>query len=257
METRKVRLEDVREILVEKRIFLLTGGGSTLSDIGRGYPEWISYPSNLSVEPYTSFFSGSGSNLVSMGAFSYTNGNALSPLLNFGRYCSIAGGLKLMGAGHPVEWVSTNPVFYQRGLATKTYLQDVSSQAQPFHYREERNPVRVGNDVWIGWNVTLKPGITIGNGAVIASNAVVTKDVAPYSVVGGIPAKHLRYRFSLETIVDLTRAAWWDYEPAVLHRLPVDNPTAFVDSISKGALGDFEKYNPEPLTAATLDEFAD
>lgn len=70
----------------------------------------------------------------------------------------------------------------------------------------------VGNDVWIGYNATIMPGVRIGDGAIIASNAVVTKDVLPYSIVGGNPAKLIRYRFDEETIAMLQTLKWWDWD---------------------------------------------
>lgn len=70
----------------------------------------------------------------------------------------------------------------------------------------------VGNDVWIGYNATIMPGVQIGDGAIIASNAVVTKDVLPYSIVGGNPTKLIRYRFDEETIAMLQTLKWWDWD---------------------------------------------
>ena len=69
----------------------------------------------------------------------------------------------------------------------------------------------MGNDVWIGRNALILSGVTIGNGAVIAAGAVVTKDVAPYEVVGGVPARHIKLRFGVETVIALNRIAWWDW----------------------------------------------
>lgn len=84
-------------------------------------------------------------------------------------------------------------------------------------------PVRIGNDVWIGDNVIIKNGVKIGDGAVVGLGAVVTKDVPPYAVVAGVPAKIIKYRFSDEIISELLELEWWNLEEDVIRQIPYDN----------------------------------
>ncbi|WP_448146806.1 CatB-related O-acetyltransferase [Labrys miyagiensis] len=120
-----------------------------------------------------------------------------------GAFCSLAPNIKVSMGNHPIDLVSTNPAFYldKWGIVPRT-RDDVLTPDRP---------IRIGHDVWIGLNVTLLTGITIGHGAVVAAGAVVTKDVPPYAVVGGVPAKLIRYRFDPQTIERLLASQWWTW----------------------------------------------
>lgn len=122
-----------------------------------------------------------------------------------GRYCSMAAGLRMIGGGeHEKHWVSTYPFVDKLRL---------SSIAKP---RRIKGDIVIGNDVWIGDGVTILSGVTIGDGAVVAAGAVVTRDVPPYGIVGGVPAKLLRKRFDESTIQALCTIAWWNWpEPQI------------------------------------------
>lgn len=129
-----------------------------------------------------------------------------------GRYCSIGANIKTIISTHPLsEFVSTHPVFFSlKKQAGFTFVDEQRFKESIYYDRENKIAVKIGNDVWIGDEVTILGGVNIGDGAAIATGAVVTKDVPPYSVVGGIPAKIIKYRFSEEDIEFLLSFKWWN-----------------------------------------------
>lgn len=129
-----------------------------------------------------------------------------------GRFCSIAGNVKVIGGKHPSNtFVSTHPAFFsllkQNG---ETFVQTQKFKENAFADEKNKFPVVIGNDVWIGEGVSILPGVKIGDGAIIAAGATVTKDVEPYSVVGGVPAKLIKKRFTEEEIEFLISFKWWE-----------------------------------------------
>lgn len=125
--------------------------------------------------------------------------------LIIGKFCMIASGVRFImnGANHLTKAISTYPF--------AIFGKDWANAMEGKTYPNKGNTV-IGNDVWIGHNATLMPGITIGDGAVIATNATVVKDVPPYTVVGGNPAREIRKRFSEEQIKQLLELKWWDWD---------------------------------------------
>lgn len=133
-----------------------------------------------------------------------------------GRYCSIGRNIKTNPGIHPytIPFVSTSPVFYS--LAKQNGGTFTTKQRfNEFRYADENNsyPIIIGHDCWIGENAFIVGGVQIGNGAVILAGAVVTKDVPPYAIVAGIPAKVIKYRYDADTISFLQSYQWWEKNP--------------------------------------------
>lgn len=137
-----------------------------------------------------------GDNLV-VGDYTYINGGVLYNA-QIGKYCSVGYDVCIGPGEHFIENVTTYPIDH-RVLRTKLHEEFVDKKTI------------VGNDVWIGHGATILGGVTVGNGAVIAAGAVVTKDVPPYAVVGGIPARIIKMRASDEEILKMQSVAWWDW----------------------------------------------
>lgn len=143
---------------------------------------------------------------------------ALPPGTRVGRYCSIAEGLAVHRRNHPIERITQHPFFYNSSLG---FVSEDTIQ------RNEDNPLIIGNDVWIGNRVTVLASCsTIGNGAVIGSGSVVTRDVEPYTVVAGMPAKRIRERFSPEIARWIDETKWWEkrFSELVAADIPVFEP---------------------------------
>lgn len=129
-----------------------------------------------------------------------------------GRYCSIAGNVKTVLGVHPTkDFVSTHPTFFSlKKQNGHTFVTEQKFNEAKYADETNKYNVVIGNDVWIGDSALLMSGISIGDGAIIAAGAVVTKDVPPYAIVGGVPARVIRYRFSEEEIKFLLDFKWWN-----------------------------------------------
>lgn len=177
--------------------------------------------------------------LWSMGAYSYSF-SELARNTIVGRYCSIGKNVTIMGFQHPLDRFTTSTITYSNSefSTNNKHIVDCST--------DSNEPICIKNDVWIAANVVLKPGVTIGNGAVIASNSVVTKDVPDYAIVGGIPAKIIKYRFPEETIRKLRALKWWDFNYLDFSSIPVDDPIElFIEKfIELRDRGEIKKYEP-------------
>jgi len=141
----------------------------------------------------------------SIRSFSYIGKNSIIQNVKVGSYCSIANDVFIGLGAHPVEYFSTSPLFYR---VRNTF--DYSLIKEDYEFKEYQQIV-IGNDVWVGARAMIMDGVCIGDGAIVAANAVVTKDVPPYAIVGGVPAKVIRYRFTPEKIEKLLAKQWWSW----------------------------------------------
>lgn len=159
-----------------------------------------------------SYFSGE------IGYASYIGKNSVI-IGKIGKYCSIAGNVIFLTKTHPVKnFVSTHPAFYSlKKQSGFTYVKTQLFNEEPY-LKNENYSIDVGNDVYIGYGVTIIGPIKIGDGAIIAANSTVTHDVLPYSIVGGNPARLIRMRFSKEDIKFLLKLKWWEKEPLWLKK---------------------------------------
>jgi acetyltransferase-like isoleucine patch superfamily enzyme len=141
----------------------------------------------------------------SIDRYTYLGNECIINECDIGRYCSIASNVKIGLGKHPVTYMSTSPLFYAKINPFKTRLVFENK------FKECEKTV-IGSDVWIGFGAIIKDGIIIENGAIIGAGAVVTKDVSSYSVVAGVPAKHIKYRFDSDIVKNLLDLRWWEYD---------------------------------------------
>lgn len=134
---------------------------------------------------------------VSIGYGSYIGPNCFLSSTRIGRYCSISAELKIIRGNHPTkQFISTHPSFYSKeNITDLKYIDNSKFDEYKYSLPDEKIAVSIGHDVWIGWGVKILEGCTIGNGAVLAAGSVITKDIPPYAIVGGVPARLIKYRF--------------------------------------------------------------
>jgi len=152
---------------------------------------------------------------MSYGKYTYGKPNILwenpNGKLEVDNFCSIATNVNVyVGGNHNTNWISTYPF----GHIHQNIFNDFNGVGHP----STRGDVIIGNDVWIGANVTIMSGVNIGDGAVIANNSHVVKNCEPYSLVGGNPAKHIKYRFTQEQIEKLLKIKWWYWDDAKINK---------------------------------------
>lgn len=189
--------------------------------------------------PPVRLYGGNFSNSTRVGAFSYVAPGVNLHAVTVGRYCSIGDGVSVLSA-HPSDRLTSHPLTYE-SIFGASWVQPVSAM-QPF---SEKLPVTtIGNDVWLGSGVRIKAGVTIGDGAIVGAGSVVTRDVEPYAVVVGVPARIIRTRFAEPVVKRLLRVQWWRYNLLGLS-LPWDNVMAALDEIEKlVADGSLQPYEP-------------
>ena len=146
-----------------------------------------------------------------LGDYSYMMQDCAVWCTTIGKFSNIAASVRINATNHPT-WRATLHHFTYRAA---DYWPDADMETDFFTWRRDHRVV-IGHDVWIGHGATVLPGVTVGNGAVIGAGAVVSKDVAPYAIVGGVPAKLIRERFTRAVGERMDRLAWWDWDHARL-----------------------------------------
>ena len=160
---------------------------------------------------------------MSFGKYTYSDGNPKvfyrnnDAKLVVGKFCSIASGVNIyLGGNHRTDWVTTYPF----GHINQDKFTDFNGVGHP----STKGNIIIGNDVYIGQNATIMSGVTIGDGAIIGSHSLVTKNVEPYTIIGGVPAKKIRMRFNDEIISALIRYKWWNYsENKIMEKISLFN----------------------------------
>jgi len=166
----------------------------------------------------------------SIGSYTYVNvGSVIYSNVRIGRFCSIGRCVEIGLAHHPLNYLSTHPFQVADSLFTRNSIySSIKHVTWQFH-----KETRIGHDVWIGSKASIMSGVKIGNGVVIAAGAVVTRDIPDYAIVGGVPAKIIRSRFSNEIIAKLRETSWWDLPLEAIKDLPFDNVELCIDLLQR------------------------
>lgn len=139
-----------------------------------------------------------------LGSYSYSQ-SFFASVAKVGRYCSIGSRVDVMGNAHPSNWISTSPAFYRR-KRSRIYRSDRDFFP---HFKDVAAQVEIGHDVWVGNEVLFSHGVKVGTGSIIAARSVVTRDVPPFAIVAGVPARVVRLRFEEHIVERLLKSRWW------------------------------------------------
>lgn len=233
---------------------MLAAKGITIADKAR---PWQSLKWGIEIEPDVVIGSRvSVFQVKHIGSFSYIVSGQIYATRSIGRYCSIAENVMVGPVAHPMSFLSTSPFQYSKGkwpssetakrFAERNDKEIKRLNAEKMSSTGHHKTSTIGNDVWIGRDVLIKRGVCIGNGAVVGAGAIVSKDVPPYAVVGGVPAKIIKYRFSVELIDRLERLKWWNYHIDLLDGIPFEKVDLAVQ-ILEDRLKHAEPYRPATI----------
>ena len=182
------------------------------------------------LEGYNRVGNNSYINGLYMGIHSYIGTDCILNKTKIGRFTSIGDRVMVITGNHPTtQNISTSPVFYSVKSDVGSFVQ--SDFFVEYKYAVDDYYVSIGNDVWIGSDVRLMHGISIGDGAVVGSGAIVTRDLEPYSINVGIPAKKIKSRFTPEVVIELMKMQWWNWDDKLLkdRALVFKSPEKFLE----------------------------
>jgi acetyltransferase-like isoleucine patch superfamily enzyme len=175
---------------------------------------------------------------------------------DLGRYCEIGNNTTVGATGHPLTWTSVSSFQYKKATwgwhpsASESQVIDPEAGGRQSFRSVGPDRASIGNDVWLGAGVVVLRGVTIGDGCIVAANAVVTKDLPPYTICGGLPAKVIRSRLPDELRDELADLRWWRYSPNQLAGIPFDDPAAAVAALRPRIEAGLEPYDPELVEVA-------
>ena len=182
-----------------------------------------------------------------IGAFTYLTARCRFHTAAIGRYCSIGEGVQIGATRHPTDFATTSPVAYLDFVHFEQHFRDRGAawaRTLPLEDYDYRPATILGNDIWIGGDAWIKDGVTIGDGAVIGAKSVVTKDVPPYAIVAGNPARIIRYRFPDALIERMRAIEWWRFNILELD-VAASDPVRFLDALEdRIAAGTIAHYVP-------------
>lgn len=204
---------------------------------------------NPLIEPYIGVFKGDA--IPGMGAFSYSH-SAIPLDWSLGRYCSIAWDVKFPGPRHPLELLSTAGFMLESGANMwALYLSDTNTEFRNWRPNPQKHGTIIGHDVWIGQDVSIMRGLKIGDGSVLAASSVVTKDVEPFAIVGGNPARFIRWRFPQDVRECLIDLRWWRYGFSALNKIDLSNIGASIQGI-RDLLLETPEFQPKPIDLSDM-----
>lgn len=198
-------------------------------------------------------FGGGYMDIGFMGAFSFTNFRGFVRAKSIGRFCSIAPNVSIGMGEHSIESISSSITFEMNPSERLTKFTTLMDDGNFVNFikneiREQRKdkryskPTIIGNDVWVGTGAVILAGINIGDGAVVAAGSVITKDIPPYAIVGGVPAKIIKYRYDERLIERLLKSKWWEYGADIVKGLDYTKPGNIIDELEKRIEKGSKKY---------------
>lgn len=202
-------------------------------------------------------FRGGAYDVEEIGAFTYLgeNNSQYFHVGKIGRFCALGPQVVMGHTEHTIESLSTHPMFGWKFDSNwrdaDPLYEDVAFNHELLRKKNEKikrqSRIEIGNDVWIGFGVYISRGVKIGDGAVIAAGSVVVKDVAPYTVVGGVPAKPIKQRFSDKIVEKLLVLKWWEYGPLILKNIDITDMESAIYEIESRVANGFLKYLPDKI----------